>query len=109
MLIRNTKWYLKDKYLKYDKKSITDLGDKLDADEKVKIEAAVVALEEALKGEDKAEIEAKTTALTEVSGKLAEQAYAENAEAGAAPEGETTEATDDVVDAEFEEVDDNKK
>ncbi|MDC9725471.1 MAG: molecular chaperone DnaK [Gammaproteobacteria bacterium] len=92
------------------KKSITDLGDKLDADEKVKIEAAIEALEEAVKGEDKDDIEAKTTALTEASGKLAEQAYAENAEAGAAPEGEASaEAADDVVDAEFEEVDDDKK
>jgi len=91
------------------KKSITDLGDKLDADEKVKIEAAVEALEEAIKGEDKDNIEAKTAALTEVSGKLAEQAYAENAEAGAAPEGEQAEAADDVVDAEFEEVEDDKK
>jgi len=92
------------------KKSITDLGDKLDADEKVKIEAAVEALEEAVKGEDKDDIEAKTTALTEASGKLAEQAYAENAEAGAAPEGEASaEAADDVVDAEFEEVEDDKK
>ncbi|NOQ93495.1 MAG: molecular chaperone DnaK [Methylophaga sp.] len=92
------------------KKSITDLGDKLDADEKVKIEAAVADLEEAVKGDDKDDIEAKTTALTEASGKLAEQAYAENAEAGAAPEGEASaEAADDVVDAEFEEVDDDKK
>jgi len=92
------------------KKSITDLGDKLDADEKVKIEAAVEALEEAVKGEDKDDIEAKTTALTEASGKLAEQAYAENAEAGTAPEGESAEAAaDDVVDAEFEEVEDDKK
>jgi molecular chaperone DnaK len=91
------------------KKSITDLGDKLDADEKVKIEAAVEALEEAIKGEDKDNIEAKTAALTEVSGKLAEQAYAENAEAGATPEGEQAEAADDVVDAEFEEVEDDKK
>ena len=78
-------------------KSITELGDKLDADEKVKIEAAVADLKEALKGEDKAEIEAKTAALTEAAAKLAEQAYAENAEA------------DDVVDAEFEEVNDDKK
>jgi molecular chaperone DnaK len=93
------------------KKSVTDLGDKLDADEKVKIEAAVADLEEALKGEDKADIEAKTAALNEVAGKLAEQAYAENAEAGAAPEGEATSDAkeEDVVDAEFEEVDDDKK
>ena len=91
------------------KKSITDLGDKLDADEKVKIEAAVADLEEALKGEDKDDIEAKTTALTEISGKLAEQAYAENAEAGSTEGEATSEAADDVVDAEFEEVDDDKK
>ncbi|NQY27339.1 MAG: molecular chaperone DnaK [Piscirickettsiaceae bacterium] len=104
--VRNTA----DGLIHSTKKSITDLGDKLDADEKVKIEAAVDALEEAVKGDDKDDIEAKTTALTEASGKLAEQAYAENAEAGSAPEGEATaEAADDVVDAEFEEVEDDKK
>ena len=90
------------------KKSIADLGDKLAADEKVKIEAAVAELEEAIKGEDKADIEAKTAALTEASGKLAEQAYAENAEAGEAT-ADTSKETDDVVDAEFEEVEDDKK
>ena len=88
-------------------KSIADLGDKLDADEKVKIEAAVEELKEALKGEDKAEIEAKTTALAEASSKLAEQAYAENAEAGEAPQDAPKADADDVVDAEFEEVNDN--
>ncbi len=103
--VRNTA----DALVHSTKKSITDLGDKLDADEKAKIEAAVVALEEAIKGEDKDDIEAKTAALTEASGKLAEQAYAENAEAGSAPEGEQAQAADDVVDAEFEEVEDDKK
>jgi molecular chaperone DnaK len=88
-------------------KSITDLGDKLDADEKVKIEAAVEELKEALKGENKTEIEAKTTALAEASSKLAEQAYAENAEAGEAPQDAPKADADDVVDAEFEEVNDN--
>ena len=90
------------------KKSIADLGDKLAADEKVKIEAAVADLEVAIKGEDKADIEAKTAALTEASAKLAEQAYAENAEAGEATADAAKEA-DDVVDAEFEEVEDDKK
>ena len=103
--VRNTA----DALVHSTKKSITDLGDKLDADEKVKIEAAVEALEEAVKGDDKDDIEAKTAALTEVSGKLAEQAYAENAEAGSSPEEASSEAADDVVDAEFEEVDDDKK
>jgi molecular chaperone DnaK len=90
------------------KKSLTDLGDKVEADEKSKIEAAIADLEEAIKGEDKDDIEAKTAALTEAAGKLAERAYAENAEAGdtAQPEAD---ANDDVVDAEFEEVDDDKK
>jgi molecular chaperone DnaK len=90
------------------KKSLTDLGDKVEADEKSTIEAAIADLEEAIKGEDKDDIEAKTAALTEAAGKLAERAYAENAEAGdtAQPEAD---ANDDVVDAEFEEVDDDKK
>jgi len=90
------------------KKSIADLGDKLAADEKATIETAIAELETAVKGEDKAEIEAKTAALTEVSGKLAEKAYAENAEAGSA-QADAGAAADDVVDAEFEEVEDDKK
>lgn len=91
------------------KKALTDLGDKVDAEEKASIESAVEALEEAVKGEDKDDIEAKTTALSEVAAKMSERAYAENAEAGAAPEEASAEAADDVVDAEFEEVDDDKK
>jgi molecular chaperone DnaK len=90
-------------------KSLADLGDKVDADEKAAIEAAIEALREAVKGEDKDDIEAKTTALTEASAKIAEQAYAENAEAGGAAEETAEAAADDVVDAEFEEVDDDKK
>ncbi len=91
-------------------KSLADLGDKVEADEKANIEAAIEALQEALKGEDKADIEAKTTALSEVAGKLAERAYAENAEAGNSDAADGASAqNDDVVDAEFEEVDDDKK
>lgn len=92
-------------------KSLSELGDKVDADEKAKIESAVEDLKEALKGEDKDDIEAKTTALSEAAAKLAEQAYAENAEAGdsAQADAEGENKDDDVVDAEFEEVDDNKK
>ncbi|WP_417511041.1 molecular chaperone DnaK [Methylophaga sp.] len=92
-------------------KSLKDLGDKVEADEKEKIESAIAALQEAIKGEDKDDIEAKTTALSEVAGKLAERAYAENAEAGAADasQADDAKAGDDVVDAEFEEVDDDKK
>ena len=91
-------------------KSITELGEKLDTDEKVKIEAAVAELKEALASEDKDAIQAKTNSLTEAAEKLAEQAYAENAEAGASAEkGNAKAEADDVVDAEFEEVNDDKK
>jgi molecular chaperone DnaK len=95
-------------------KSLKDLGDKVDEAEKKDIEAAIAALQEAMKGDDKAAIEAKTTALGEKSGKLAERVYKEQAEAeqgaaagGAGPEGSADAAADaDVVDAEFEEVKD---
>ena len=91
-------------------KSITELGEKLDADEKIKIEAAIVELKEALATEDKDAIQAKTNSLTEAAEKLAEQAYAENAEAGEnTEEGKAKAEADDVVDAEFEEVNDDKK
>ena len=95
-------------------KSIKELGDKLSEDEKAPIEAAIKELEEAMKGEDKDLIEAKTQALTEASGKMAEKLYAQNQDQGAADAAEggaeqARPAGDDVVDAEFEEVDDNKK
>ena len=93
------------------KKSLTEHGDKLDAGEKEKIEAAVKEVEEALKGEDKAEIDAKTEALMTVSQKLGEKVYADmqaqQAAAGGAPgaANESTKPADDnVVDAEVKEV-----
>ncbi len=105
-----------DSMIHATRKSMDELGDKLEADEKEKIEAAIKDLEEAMKGDDKDDIEAKTKALTEASGKMAEKLYAQNqeqggAEAGAADAGAGEQAAggDDVVDAEFEEVDDNKK
>jgi molecular chaperone DnaK len=100
-------------------KSIKELGDKVEADEKQKAEDAIAALREAMKGDDKADIEAKTQALTEASGKIAERAYAqqqppggagaEGAEASAAGGEQHEGAKEEVVDAEFEEVDDNKR
>ncbi len=92
-------------------KTLSEMGDKVDADEKSNIEAAIADLREVLDKDDKDAIESKTQALTEVSQKLAEQMYAD---AGAAAEGEPTadDASkpngDDVVDAEFEEVKENK-
>ena len=86
------------------RKQVEEAGDDLPSDEKEKIEAALKELEEATKGEDKAAIEEKTNALMEATAKLMEIAQAK-AQAGAAPEGqEQAESTDDVVDAEFEEV-----
>ena len=96
------------------RKSIEDLGDKVEEQEKTDIEAAIAELEEVIKGDDKEAIEEKTKKLTEVAGKLAERAYAQNAEQGEAggPEAgaDSDSAKDEnVVDAEFEEVDDDKK
>jgi len=93
-------------------KSIKDLGDKVEADEKEAAEAAIAELKTALEGDDKEAIEAKTEALTAAAGKIAEKAYAEQqgAEGGepGAEQAEGAAAEDDVVDAEFEEVKEGK-
>ncbi|MGQ9685175.1 MAG: molecular chaperone DnaK [Thiobacillaceae bacterium] len=92
------------------RKALKEYGDKVSAEDKEKIEAAIKATEEAIRGSDKAEIEAKTQALAEASHKLAEQMYAQQsgAQAGEAGPGATAgkKADEDVVDAEFEEVKD---
>jgi molecular chaperone DnaK len=92
------------------RKMVADAGDKVSAEEKTAIEAAVVALEAAVKGDDKAAIEAKVEELSKVSAPVAQKMYAEQAQPadGAAPQGESAEKADDVVDAEFEEVKDHK-
>jgi len=107
-----------DSMIHATEKSIKDLGDKVDADEKARAETAIAELKEAVKGDDKDLIEAKTTALTEAASKIAEKAYAqsagpaggESASAGSA-EAETSRAdsAEEVVDAEFEEVKDSDK
>jgi len=91
------------------KKSLGEYGDKISADEKSAIEAALKDAEEALKGNDKDTIEAKTKALAEASHKLAEKMYAEQPQGQAAPGGEHKAEDDNVVDAEFEEIKDEKK
>ena len=109
-----------DNMIHATEKSLKELGeDKVSADEKQAIDKAITELKEATKGEDKDAIEAKTQALTELSGKLAEKLYAEKGAAegqaqpgGGAPEQEAASGSadkDDVVDAEFEEVKDDKK
>ncbi|KTB83722.1 molecular chaperone DnaK [Pseudomonas syringae] len=92
------------------RKMIADAGDKVTAEEKTAVEAALVALEAAIKGDDKAAIEAKVEELSKVSAPIAQKMYAEqaeNPEAAAKPAEEDNKA-DDVVDAEFEEVKDHK-
>jgi molecular chaperone DnaK len=102
------------------RKNLTEHGEKLDAGEKDKIQAALKSVEDALKAEDKADIDAKTEALMTASQKLGEKVYAESqaaaAQAGAAggatgaseaPHAEAAspkEHDDNVVDAEFKEV-----
>lgn len=104
------------------KKSLTEYGDKIGADEKGKIEAAIRDAEEALKGNDRAEIAAKTEALAAASQKLGEQMYAQaqaeaaaggaQADSGATASGSSGDskkaADPDIVDAEFTEVKDKK-
>ncbi len=100
------------------KKSMEELGDKVEDQEKQDIEAAITEVEEAVKGDDKGVIEEKTQKLTEVAGKLAERAYQQAAAAGGdadggggdrPADGNNGAGDENVVDAEFEEVDDTKK
>ena len=103
------------------RKALTEHGDKLEGGEKDKIEAAIKELEEALKGNDKAAIDAKSAAVSTAAQKLGEKMYADmqaqqqaagaagaGTGAGGADAGEGRAKEDDVVDADFKEVKDNK-
>ncbi|QXI58490.1 molecular chaperone DnaK [Pseudomonas sp. OE 28.3] len=92
------------------RKMVSEAGDKVTAEEKTTIEAAVVALETAIKGDDKAAIEAKVEELSKVSAPVAQKMYAEQGQPaeGAAQHAEPEAKHDDVVDAEFEEVKEQK-
>ena len=93
-------------------KSLADLGDEVGEEERKSVEEAVESLKEAVQGDDKEAIEAGSKALAERSGKLAERAYrkAEAAEGPAGGGGDGPAAADaDVVDAEFEEVGEDRK
>ncbi|HDZ9338201.1 TPA: molecular chaperone DnaK [Vibrio cholerae] len=97
-----------DQMIHATRKQITEAGEALPADEKAKIETAINELETAKKGEDKAEIDAKVQALMAASQKLMEIAQ-QQAQAQGANAGQSSAKEDDVVDAEFEEVNDDKK
>ena len=102
-----------DNLIHASEKSLKDLGDDVQDDEKQAIESAIEELKQAMEGDDKANIEEKTTALAEVSGKLAERVYQKQAAEGAEPGADAgaqadNTANEDVVDAEFEEVKDDE-
>jgi molecular chaperone DnaK len=98
------------------KKSLKEFGDKLEAGEKEKIEAAIAQAEEALKSDDKDRIEAQSKNLSEAAQKLGEKIYAEtqaaqaagNPPPGAGAEPKKSAEDANVVDAEYTEVNDKK-
>jgi len=86
-------------------KTLAEAGEKASAEERMAIENAVSDLKTALAGDDKDAIDVKTTALGEATGGLAQKMYAEQAAEAGADDSDGAKAEDDVVDAEFEEVD----
>lgn len=108
-----------DSMIHNTEKSMQDLGAELSADEKKDVDLAISELKEAIKSNDKAQIDDKLKVLTNASSKIAERVYAKkSADANAAgaeqqPQGEAHDAShkadENVVDAEFEEVKDDKK
>jgi molecular chaperone DnaK len=98
------------------RKSLKEYGDKIDASEKEKIEAAIKDAEGVLKSENKDEIEAKSQALAQAAQKLGEKVYAQQQaqaqgaqqQPGAGAAGEADKKDENVVDAEFTEVKDKK-
>jgi molecular chaperone DnaK len=91
-------------------RSVTEFGEKIAASDKSTIEAAITSLKSALEGEDVEAIKARTNELAQASMKLGEAMYKAQGEAG--PEGPASApggAKDDVIDADFHEVDDKKK
>ncbi|WP_372611940.1 molecular chaperone DnaK [Halomonas sp.] len=95
------------------RKTLEEAGEHAGEEEKQAIETAISELEEAIKGDDKDDIQAKLDKLTEASGNLAQKMYAAQADAAQQSEGGGDEAgakqEDDVVDAEYEEVNDDQK
>mgnify|MGYP000066502518 FL=1 len=111
-----------DNLIHASRKSLGELGDKVPAEDKAAIEAAIKDLEEVLKNNDKEIIEAKTKVLSDASEKLAQMLYGQNQGAGAEDHAGShdqahsesgsqsgSDHKDDAIDAEFEEVKDDKK
>jgi molecular chaperone DnaK len=98
-----------DALIHQTEKALAEHGDKIDASEKSAIEAAVAELKSSLEGDDANAIQAKTQSLMQASMKLGEAMYKSQAGAGEATAESSAPADEGVVDAEFEEVSDDKK
>lgn len=111
-----------DSMIHATEKALKEAGDKISASEKTSIESAITELKDVLKSDDKEAIDAKVKALTDLTSSMAEKLYAgaggaeaaaAAAAAGAAQQQEggpsSSKSDDNVVDAEFEEIDDDKK
>ena len=100
-----------DSLIHSSRKALTELGDKAEQADKEAVEAAAKELEEAVKADNLDEIKAKTAALSTAASKVSEMAYQQNqgdtADAAQADDAQAKDATDDAVDAEFEEVSDD--
>jgi molecular chaperone DnaK len=90
-------------------KSLKEHGEKVDAETKKQIEEALEALKTTMKADDAEAIRKQSEALAQASHKLAEVMYAQSKDQAGGEAADETAAADDVVDAEFEDVDDNKK
>ncbi|WP_225770465.1 molecular chaperone DnaK [Inquilinus sp. Marseille-Q2685] len=93
-------------------KQLAEFGDKVDAADKAAVESAIAELKSVLSSDDADQIKAKTEALAQAAMKIGEAMYKASQESGAAPEGgeqASAKPDDGVVDADFEEVDDDKK
>jgi len=100
-----------DSLIHGSEKTLSELGEKVSSDERMKIENAISDLKGVMESEDKESIEAKTKILAEASAEIAQKLYAEQAAAGEQPTSGDDAGDENVVDAEFEEVkeqDDNK-
>ncbi|OZA93103.1 MAG: molecular chaperone DnaK, partial [Erythrobacter sp. 34-65-8] len=93
-------------------KQLAEHGDKISADLKAQVEAAIAETKTALEGDDAGEINSKAQALTEVAMKMGQEIYQQeqaSASPGGGDAGASEEPKEDVVDAEFSEVDEDKK
>jgi molecular chaperone DnaK len=102
-----------DSLIHASEKSLKELGEKVSGEERHAVESAISDLKSALEKDDKGVIENKTAALAEASAAIAQKLYSQQGQPGGgdatAGDGAGTEQSDDVVDAEFEEVDDDRK